>query len=42
MSIDEAIIREREVKKWRREKKDILINQMNPNWNDLSEVIKDW
>ena len=38
----EAISREEELKKWRREKKDALINGMNPDWNDLYEVIKEW
>ncbi len=31
-----AIAREKEIKKWRREKKDQLVNRMNPNWEDLS------
>ena len=31
-----AIAREREIKKWRREKKNQLVNRMNPNWKDLS------
>ena len=34
-----AIERERQLKKWSREKKNTLINQMNPQWRDLSE---DW
>lgn len=33
--IEEAIEREKVVKKWRREKKDALINKMNPEWLDL-------
>ena len=40
--IEEAIAREKELKKWRREKKIALINQMNPDWNDLYEEIKTW
>jgi putative endonuclease len=28
--IEEAIAREKEIKKWRREKKENLINSMNP------------
>jgi len=36
--IELAIIREKEIKKWRREKKDRLINNVNPEWNDLSET----
>jgi putative endonuclease len=31
-----AIAREKEIKKWRREKKNQLINRNNPYWNDLS------
>ncbi len=34
-----AISREKEIKKWRREKKINLINSLNPEWKDLSE---DW
>lgn len=30
-----AIAREKEIKKWRREKKNNLINQYNPEWKDL-------
>jgi len=32
-----AISREKEIKKWRREKKVNLINILNPEWRDLSE-----
>ena len=32
----EAIAREKEIKKWRREKKNRLVETMNPEWNDLS------
>jgi len=32
-----AIAREKEIKKWRREKKNQLVNQINPAWRDLSE-----
>ena len=32
-----AIAREKEIKKWRREKKNKLIESKNPKWNDLSE-----
>ena len=38
-SIELAILREKQLKKWRREKKDFLVNQMNPDWRDLSQ---DW
>jgi putative endonuclease len=31
-----AIGREKEIKKWRREKKDQLVNRTNPTWKDLS------
>jgi len=31
-----AINREREVKKWRREKKVALIRSLNPDWKDLA------
>lgn len=33
---EDAILREKEIKKWRREKKDNLIKTMNPEWIDLS------
>jgi putative endonuclease len=32
-----AITREKEIKKWRREKKNALVHSMNPEWKDLSE-----
>ena len=35
--IDQAIEREKKLKKWRREKKDWLIGTMNPELKDLSE-----
>ena len=35
--IDQAIEREKKLKKWRREKKDWLINTMNPDLKDLYE-----
>ncbi len=31
-----AISREKELKKWRREKKNALVNGVNPEWKDLS------
>ena len=31
-----ALAREKEIKKWRREKKDNLVKKMNPGWRDLS------
>ena len=30
--INDAIAREKEIKKWRREKKETLTNSMNPKW----------
>ena len=34
---------EKQIKKWRREKKDALINSMNPGWEDLWETdVKFW
>jgi putative endonuclease len=35
----EAIAREKEIKKWRREKKNNLVESTNPQWRDLSN---DW
>jgi putative endonuclease len=32
-----ALEREKEIKKWRRDKKDILVVSTNPTWKDLSE-----
>ena len=32
-----AITREKEIKKWRRDKKDKLVSSINPEWKDLSE-----
>lgn len=32
-----AISREKQIKKWRREKKVALIDSMNPDWKDLSD-----
>ena len=37
--IDEAIAREKAIKKWRREWKIQLIEAGNPNWNDLFEHV---
>ena len=38
-NIEEAIRREKQLKKWNRAKKEMLINNMNPAWNDLWEEI---
>lgn len=35
--IREAIEREKQMKKWRRQKKVDLIRQINPGWKDLSD-----
>lgn len=34
--VNEAIAREKQIKKWSRKKKEILINRGNPNWNFLN------
>ena len=34
--INSAIAREKQIKSWAREKKNNLVNSMNPAWNDLS------
>jgi putative endonuclease len=39
-SMESAILREKEIKKWRRKWKTDLIREMNPEWRDLySEII---
>lgn len=35
-NIEAAIAREKQLKGWRRDKKDALVNTMNPEWKDLS------
>lgn len=37
--LDVAIQREKQLKRWKREWKDKLINDFNPEWKDLSEDI---
>lgn len=37
--IEEAIEREKQLKKWTRAKKEMLINDINPEWRDLYEEI---
>ena len=37
--IDDAIRREKQLKGWRRERKNALLQQMNPHWEDLAT---DW
>jgi putative endonuclease len=34
--VNAAIAREKEIKKWRREKKNNLVIKMNPTWKDLT------
>jgi putative endonuclease len=34
--VQAALAREKEIKKWRREKKNNLVVSMNPDWKDLS------
>ena len=35
--VDEAIAREKEIKGWRRSKKDALVTASNPTWADLTD-----
>ncbi len=35
--VRDAIAREKQLKRWRREKKVALIEKLNPQWRDLSE-----
>ena len=37
--INSAILREKEIKKWRREKKEKLIESLNPNWEFLNDQV---
>jgi putative endonuclease len=39
MRIEEAIIREKQMKEWRRIWKEDLINKFNPNWVDLYDTL---
>lgn len=36
-NVESAILREKEIKKWRREKKNNLVESMNPEWIDLND-----
>lgn len=38
--VEQAINREKELKSWRREKKELLINSINPDWKFLNDEIK--
>ncbi len=40
--INDAIDREKEIKSWRRDKKERLINSFNPEWRFLNETIMEW
>jgi putative endonuclease len=37
--VNQAILREKRLKEWKREWKEKIINEMNPNWDDLYDVI---
>jgi putative endonuclease len=37
--VENAIAREKEIKGWRREKKEALINRVNPGWRFLNEEV---
>jgi len=39
IDVNSAIQREKEIKKWRREKKNQLVETLNPKWGDLSETL---
>ena len=39
--INQAIAREKEIKKWRREKKDALIATLNPEWKFLNDEVNE-
>ena len=39
--IDHAIEREKEIKKWRREKKESLISTLNPEWRFLNDEVSE-
>jgi len=37
--VNDAIAREKEIKKWRRDKKEQLINSVNPEWRFLNKEL---
>ena len=39
INIEYTIDREKELKKWRREKKDLLISSFNPKWKFLNDEV---
>ncbi|MEW4468298.1 GIY-YIG nuclease family protein [Parasphingorhabdus sp. JC815] len=38
-NIEDAIVREKTMKKWKREWKFRLIEEQNPNWDDLFDIL---
>ncbi len=40
--IEEAIFREKQIKSWKRVKKDKLISNFNPEWKELFNDIEEW
>ena len=40
--IDKAIAREKQIKGWLRKKKEVLINEENPEWKFLNEDVMEW
>ncbi|MGM0565909.1 MAG: GIY-YIG nuclease family protein [Bacteroidota bacterium] len=38
-NINDAIFREKQVKKWSRKKKEALINKSNPDWKSLNDSV---
>lgn len=41
-SIEEAILREKQIKGGSRKKKETLINSINPEWKDLYDEVSKW
>nr|WP_253403351.1 GIY-YIG nuclease family protein [Pontibacter sp. HSC-36F09] len=41
-SVEHAIAREKELKKWSRDKKDALINSTNPHWFPLNIEVQEY
>ncbi|HEY8780755.1 MAG TPA: GIY-YIG nuclease family protein [Mucilaginibacter sp.] len=39
--INNAIEREKEIKKWRREKKNLLISSLNPEWRFMNDEVNE-
>ena len=37
--VQAAIAREKQIKSWRREKKNALVARLNPEWRDLSGIV---